>query len=358
MEDQTLTDIGNAALSTIFDGAWEPVSYDDAGASSDGDTSAAPVDTGQPRGADGRFVPKQEQEQQEEVGEETSGEEESGEPEVESEETPDAEGDGLETDADGEEEAYVLELDDPELLDLLNTKYGGDVGKALQGLKEAQSLIGRQGSELGELRELRQQIESLQELMSLQQQAASIDWDEVISEDPQQAVLLAAQYQNMAAFEQAITAWAAVEPIQAFTFLQSVQNEAAAPPPTTLESEVDALKAKYPDLQQRLPAIEETAAKRPALAGLLQSEDPRVRAQALEDLYHLSGGASTADTSTAARKIILRAKAEEDAAKADASVVSASNNAPPPEPPPSGDDALVETLQQYLGLGDDFKIVG
>lgn len=350
MADQpTVDEIGAAALNEMF-GGGEIQDLSDAGASSDGDTPAAPVDT-QPRGADGKFIPKEEEVVPEPEGytEEVAVE---SVPEEEAEEAEDQPVAEVDDDSD-----IVLELDEG-VLDLVNTKYGGDIGKALEALQEAQSVIGRQGTELGELRELRTQVDSLRELMTLQQQASSVDWDEAIADNPEQAVHLALQYQNPQAFEEALESWAATEPIKAFTFLQEIQQAVTAPPPTSLESEMEALRGRYPDIQQRLPAIEKAAGERPALARLLNDEDPRTRAQALEDLYHLSAGAGTPDTSKAAKRIVLQARAEADAAKADAAVVSASNTAPPPAPAPSGDQMLAETLQEYLGLGDDFKIVG
>ncbi len=349
MTDQpTVDEIGTAALNEMF-GGGEIQDLSDAGASNTGDTPAAPVDT-QPRGADGKFIPKEE-----EIAPEPEGYTEEVAVEFPEEEAEEGEDQPVaEVDDDSE---IVLELDEG-VLDLVNTKYGGDIGKALEALQEAQSVIGRQGTELGELREIRNQVDSLRELMTLQQQASSVDWDEVIADNPETAVHMALQYQNPQAFEEALESWAAVEPIKAFTFLQEIQQAATAPPPTNLESEMDGLMARYPDLQQRLPAIEKAAGERPALARLLNDEDPRTRAQALEDLYHLSAGAGTPDTSKAAKRIVLQARAEADAAKADAAVVSASNTAPPPAPAKSGDTALAETLQEYLGLGDDFKIVG
>lgn len=360
-EIPTVDEMGAAALATMFGDYDGTIIDSDAGASSDGDTPAAPVDA-QPRGADGKFVKAEEEVVPDPEGyteEVEGGETEPGESEGGEESSEDAAGDGVEANADGEEEGdeIVLELDEA-VLDLVNTKYGGDIGKALEALQEAQSVIGRQGTELGELRELRTQVESLRELMTLQQQGAGIDWDMEIAENPEAAVVKAVQFQNVGAFEEAMDAWAATEPLKAFTFLQELNDMQNAPPPTDLETELDTLKSKYPDLPQRLPAIEAEAAKRPALARLLSDQDARTRAQALEDLYHLSAGAGTPDTSKAARQIVLRAKAEADSAKADAAVVSASNTAPPPEPPKSGDQALTETLQEYLGLGDDFKIVG
>lgn len=361
MADQTPTvdEMGAAALATMFGDYDGTIIDSDAGASA-GDTSAAPVET-QPRGTDGKFIKKEEEIVPEPEGfvEVADSVDEPIPTDAGIDEETEEESAGEAPDSPDSDE-IVLDADTLGLNDdhILFTKYGGDLSKALEALSEAQSTIGRQGTELGELRELKEQLDSLQNLMTLQQQAQSVDWDEIIAEDPQQAVMLAVQYQNPQAFDEALKTWATDDPIGAFTFLQEIQQQATAPPPTTLESEMESLKARHPDIQQRLPAIQAEAEKRPALARLLSDEDPRVRAQALEDLYVLSRSQETPDTSKAGRRIILQARAEADAAKADAAVVSATRSAPPPAPPKSADESLAETLQQYVGLGDDFKIVG
>jgi len=306
------------------------------------DTPAAPpitVDdaTDRLRGPDGKFVSKDS---------------------VLEEETPEAEAPEVEETPEAEEEGdYVLELDDPELLELIENKYGGDVGKALASLKEAQSLIGRQGNELGELRQLQDKFEELQNFLFMQSQAGSVDWDEAIAEDPEQAIKLAAQYQNQEAFEAGLEAWAQVEPMKAFLFLQEFSRQVEAPPTTSLEAEMEGLKAKHPDLLNRLPAIQEEARQRPALAALLQNQDPKVRAEALEGLYHLASSRETSSaTSKAAKTIILKAKAEADAAKQDASVLSASNSSAAVVAPTNANDALQQALREMSGL-DDLVIV-
>lgn len=348
MDDQTLDEVGAAALNSIFEGGYEtdPFFAQDAGAAvSEGDNS-------QPRGDDGRFIAKEEVPSEEPVAEEALVVEEEA-PAAE----PVAEAEEVAVEEEAPAEPMYLDLDE-ETLELLDSKYGGDIAKALTSLRESERVIGRQGNELGELRQLKEQLDSLQNLIMLQQQGQGIDWEEKIADDPREAVLLAAQYQNTQAFEEAIEAWAAIEPIQAFTFLQQVSAEAEQPAPTSLESEIDNLKGRYPDLQQRLPVIEQLAAERPALAGLLNDPDPRTRVSALEDLYHLSKSRETPDTSAAARQVILRAKAEAEQVRSDAAVVSQSNTSPPEPPAVTGDMALQETLQEYLSLGDDFRIVG
>lgn len=320
------------------------------------DTPDLTVDdtTGRLRGPDGKFVAKSSV-----LEEVQDGEEEPSESQVLSEDPENAEGDGLEANADSQEEedAYVLELEDPELLELIENKYGGDVGKALASLKDAQSLIGRQGNELGELRQLQEKFEELQNFLFMQSQAGSVDWDEAIAEDPEAALRLAAQYQNQDAFESSLEAWAQIEPMKAFLFLQEMSRQQEAPPTTSLEAEMEGLKAKHPDLLNRLPAIQEEARQRPALAALLQNQDPRVRAEALEGLYHLASSRETSSaTSKAAKTIILKAKAEADAAKQDASVVSASNSSAAVVAPTNANDALQQALREMSGL-DDLVIV-
>src|SRR5512145_2953881 len=81
--------------------------------------------------------------EQEQVEEEEQIPEESGEEEVPAvaEIEPEAESDDV----------LYLELDE-DTQALLDSKYGGDLNAMLKAAREAQSLIGRQGNELGELR--------------------------------------------------------------------------------------------------------------------------------------------------------------------------------------------------------------
>lgn len=388
--EKTLETLGGIALGAIFEdyeNAPPLNAVEDAASGKlvevDPPAGDTPVSVEKPRDPDtGRFTTKVEPEGDpegytEEVPVETG------------EEAPEAPTPVAEPDPDGqsvgtpegltEDENLVLELDE-DIADLVNTKYGGDLGAALRGLKEAQSLIGRQGSELGETRAAAQAAaeenafyrELLDRFSSLE--ARMIPWQNDVDMDPaalaQEMVARAAETGDITIldqplYQQAIETWGEDEPFKAAQFATSVNmarlhaaQVAEQAPPTTLGAEMESLKQRLPDIQQRLPAIQQEAEKRPALARLLHDEDPRTRASALEDLYHLSGGAGTPDTSAAARRIVLQAKAEADAAKADAAVVSATHTTPPPAPPKSGDDALTEALQEHLGLGDDFKIVG
>lgn len=365
---------GAFLLGELF-GSDEPI--EDHGAAPAGDTPAVQVDAhGRAHGEDGKFVAQPTQEGYiEEVEVEVVAEPAEVAPEANDsteEEVPAAV--GIEPEVETDE--VVLELDE-DLLELVNTKYGGDLTAALRGLKEAQSLIGRQGSELGQTREENELLQGiLERFNSLETRMTPYLND--VDENPEglanEIVARAMEtgdvrFLDDPRFAQAIEVWGEEEPFKAAQFSAQVnmakmaamnaQAAAEQAPETTLEGEMQALQARYPDLRQRLPAISEMAEKRPALAGLLRNEDPTVRAQALEDLYHLSAGATTGDTSQAARRIVLQARAEADAAKADATVVSASKSSAAATPPAkSGDQALQEVLQSEIGLGDDFIIVG
>lgn len=377
--EQTLETLGGIALGAIFEdyeNAPPLNAVEDTASGKLVEVDAPAGDTRvaveQPRGADGKFIPKESPEGYTEVTEGTVGEaEEAAAPAPEPEAEGQPEGTGETPDSD---DALVLELDE-DVIDFIETKYGGDIAKALKGAKEAQALIGRQGTELGDTRAENELYREMVERLAVME-ARLTPWQNDVDEDPsalaQEMVQRAADTGDITILDnpmymQAIESWGEEEPFKAAQFaaqvnmarLAAAQTLGQQPePPTTIESEIEALKGRYPDLTQRLPAMQAAAEKRPALARLLNDGDARARAEALEDLYHLAGGAGTPDTSAAARQIILRAKAEADAAKDDAAVVSATNTAPPPAPPASGDDALKAALQEHLGLGDDFKIVG
>lgn len=68
-----------------------------------------------------------------------------------------------------QDDVLWLDIDDA-TQQLIDTKYGGDLGKALSALRESQSVIGRQGNEMGALRaELAAAMEQLRgDLISAQ----------------------------------------------------------------------------------------------------------------------------------------------------------------------------------------------
>lgn len=321
----------------------------------EGDTPELKIDaTGRAHDATtGKFVSTKEDEPQEDSAEEEVPADVGIEPEAETEE-----------EVAQEIEELVYEIDDPDLLDYLS-KYDGDVVKALKAAREAQSLIGRQGSELGELRqELRQLAENLQRP---QQPVYVGPYQNDIDENPEGLVYEALERGDAQTVQQALEAWGEVEPFKAASFLaalpqmlHSLQQEEPQyqqeQPTTSLESEFAAFKERHPDIERHLPGIQKVLTERPHLHAAVASGDPRARAQAFEDAYLLARSQSTeADTSVAARKIVLRAKAEADKAKADAAVVRASKTSSA-EVRGNPNEKLQETLRTLSGL-DDLEIV-
>lgn len=316
------------------------------------DTPELKIDAqGRAHGPDGKFVGSAEEEI-------TADAEVDDSLEADAQEAEEVSDDNTEEDAGTEVEDEILELevDDPEVLAFLD-KYDGDVVKALKAAQEAQSLIGRQGNELGELRELREQFEAFQETLLLQQQGQGIDWEEAIDESPEAATLMALRFQNQPKFEEALTAWSADDPLRAFMFLQQANEfeDEPAEPDGDLATEVESFKQRNPDFQTVLPSIQELAAQRPVMQRALNEGTPQERALALEDLYQLAKSRTReSETSTAARKVILRAKVEADKAKSDAAVVGASRSSAV-EAAPTGDSLLQKTLAGFLG-DDSFVI--
>jgi len=354
MDQSEMLDAAEAALSVIFEDAYEAPerSTEPAEASEAGDTPELTIDAqGRAHGEDGKFVATGEEEGA--IGEaEAQTATESGEGPIPSgdapEETPEAE---------VEDDVFELDPDHP-----FFAKYGGDLDKAMQALEEGQSLVGRQSQELSELRELREKMDEFQQQISQQQQSQRVDWDSAIEEDAEQAAFMAVEYRDPLALEKAVEAWGQEDPFKAMMFMSRLQQAAIeeaqhqSAPEQSLEEEVTALKSKYPDLLEKLPEIQKLAAERPALAQALQSGSPQDRGQILEDLYFLAKSRTTeSDTSTAARKIILKAKAETDAAKADAAVVSATKSSAATGPPKDPNKNLSEVLSEVFG--EDVPVV-
>lgn len=317
---------------------------------------------GNAHGPDGKFVPQAADSAEPAIPADAGIEEEAEgeEAPAEAEGEPQAAEEGEESPEEGAEEAILeLDLDHP-----FFAKYGGDVEKAFKALEEAQSKIGQQGNELGqsrsELQELKTQLEQLQNMIQLQQQAAGVDWETMIDENPEQAIFAAAELQNPVALEAAFRALYAEDPFKATqvqTYLQQQQMAQAPPAPQAdLASEMSRLNEKYPDIKERVQDIENVLAEKPYLANALQEGDPRTRAQALEDAYLLARSrTSESDTSAKAKVILKAARESADAAKADAAVLSASKSSAA-EVGPAPNEKLQQALRDFSGL-DDLIIV-
>lgn len=271
--------------------------------------------------------------------------------------------------ADGE---FELVIDDPDVEAFL-AKYDGDLNKALKGAVEASRTLGRQGSELGELRKLQGTVE---ELRGLVEQSANrpapqpyVDYASLIENDPKQAAQVAMKHGNVDAMMAAVSAWAdSDEPRDAFeaaTFLNNVMRgyemdqlreefKANAAPAVQAassneEQEIAKVLTKHPDLEKFLPAIGQIAQERPFLKQALEAGTPEQKATALEDLYLLARSRQDpADTSEAIRKIRVRTAEESKKAKADAAVVSASRGSAASGDQPTRVDSFLDAFDSTL----------
>ena len=225
-------------------------------------------------------------------------------------------------------------------------KYDGDINKALRGAIEAQKTVGRQGSELGELRRMQGELESLREEIRTrpaqqpQQPQVMPNYSEMIQDDPRAAAVMAYENEHFDAMGKALRAWMQEDPVEARLFAMNVKHEAdmlelraqqeqreqasRPDPEQELGREMAKVIQRHPDIEQFLPAIGEVAKERSLLGNALEHGTPAERAEAFETLYLIARGRQGADTSEAVRRVQVRVSDEAREARAQAAVVSAS----------------------------------
>jgi hypothetical protein len=257
---------------------------------------------------------------------------------VEAAEEPVAEQDEQVEESD---DGIVIEIDD-DLQSVLD-KYDGDVTKALKALGESQSMIGRQGNELGELRrELQEMRQALEQGFQQQPQQQFVGpYMNDIDENPQGLVVEALERGDTRTVEMALRAWGEEDPFGATTFLLSLQQQAAqaAVPPVeqqstpqvtgtgpTLEQAMSEVVSRHPDVEKYLSQVQQVAEEFPTLRDSMKQGSPARQAQAFEELLRIAKSRSVeGDTTKAMKKVILKAQEEVRKDKSDAAVVSAQN---------------------------------
>ena len=244
-----------------------------------------------------------------------------------------------------EEEVLYLELDD-DTQALIDTKYGGDINKALVALRESQSMLGRQANEVGDLRkelgEMRQAMEQ-----GFRQAEPYPEWPDEFAE-PQEAAL---QYRQIAeaafaredveTFALAVDSWREQDAVGATNYrdlkILQMQTAMAQQPPsaeaedTVLADGIASLQEKYPQFGSQDPAftaeMDAELQKLPSLKRLLWGEIPGVTPQerltALEETIQRVASRQTAETERAARRrVAVRTSEEARQARREAQVVS------------------------------------
>ena len=246
-----------------------------------------------------------------------------------------------------EEDVLYLELDD-ETQNLIDSKYGGDISKALAALRESQSLIGRQGSELGDLR---QQLENLTQLVQQGQvrQQPYPEWPDEYSEPAEAAAAYRAiaeeafTREDVETFGQAVDAWISQDPAGAATYrdLKILQMQQAlaqqapavgsADPEATLREGAAAVAQEFPRFRAEdtefMGAFDAELEKFPTLKALLWGEIPGTtpdqRIAALRETVGRVASQFTAETERAARRrVAIRTNEEARQARREAKVTS------------------------------------
>lgn len=267
--------------------------------------------------------------------------------------------DGGTPEAPAEDEEIYLDVT-PEVEQFL-AKYDGDLNKALKAAAEGQSLIGRQGNEMGELR---RQLEELKTLVT-QRPLEPIAWPDEFA-TAEEAV---PTYRNIAeqaferedeeTFTRAMMAWGQIDPVgmETFATLKSTQlmllqagQAQQTQPEQDLNQGMAALKEKYPDLSKPevQQALGEEASKWPTLNRLLQDATVPERLQALEELYLRVASRTVSETEQRARKrVALRTSEEARVARTAAKVASGGNSG----------KAVEETAKVSIPLGNTGRSV-
>jgi hypothetical protein len=226
----------------------------------------------------------------------------------------------------------------PDIQEYLDA-HGGDVGAALKDAIEAQKVIGRQGSELGDLRKQFEAFESAQAKPRYDPNSLS----QLIENDPAQATVLAYQAGDTATASAALTAWKEEDPFAAsqwvtdrrITELQNnfdqrlqtvsapLQQRAAG---QDFQEALTTFARQNPDLDQYVGTMQTIASESPRILKIL-AEDPSVEAK-IEVYDFLYNKARVRDTGRLAEQEQVVAAEESAAAEADkigAAVASATS---------------------------------
>jgi hypothetical protein len=227
---------------------------------------------------------------------------------------------------------------DPRVESFLS-KYDGDVDKALHAAAELQTVVGRQGQELGELRELAERFDRLEQTVTTatQPQYDPNDLDAFFAENPTRIPEIAQQAfyaRNDALLEAAIDAWEEVDRAGARRFNREVavaraRQEVQAEQQQSSQAMqgwndvARTFSEQHPDIEQHAPKMRELAEQYPHIVSVLQTGTPQARVEVLEFLYEKARGHAS-DTLQATSREIAReaANAAHDAIK-EAAVASA-----------------------------------
>jgi len=237
----------------------------------------------------------------------------------------------------------------PEAERLLDEKYGGDLNKMLNSLPDAQSAIGRQGNELGQLRS---ELEQFRLEVQAGLNRPAVEWPDEFSE-PEEAVLTyrqiaseASERQDLTTFERAMSAWQEIDPLGSETwatmkYTQMMLAEARAsgtPETESLEQGISRLAVEFPNLSK--PDFQAEVGKElekfPTLQRTFQDQtaSPSERLSALEEAARLVASRhADGDVRQAVRRVAVKQSEEARVARAEARVAQTSGRGKPTASP-------------------------
>jgi len=261
---------------------------------------------------------------------------------------------GIEPEEESQEPAPDAEAEEEIFLDLTPeteaylAKYGGDLNKALKAAHDAQSLIGRQGNELGDVRS---ELQALRAEIQAGINRPSLVWPDEFAE-PEEAVPMlrqiadsAFEMQDARSFEQAMNQWKAIDPLgnEAWATMKATQvmlsqaPERATPETPTLEAGVAALQEKYPQISE--PEFQKEVGaeldKFPTLQRTFHDTTaaPSERLGALEEAARLVASRhSDGDVRQAVRRVAVKQSEEARKSRAEARVATGGGQGKPTAP--------------------------
>ena len=214
-------------------------------------------------------------------------------------------------------------------------------------LAEKEAMIGRQSTEIGELRAWREQAQAYFEQQQAAQQAPQppADWDDLIDQNPAYAAQLANANGDQYNLQRAMQEWESVSPgapglwVQQEHLAQQQQqilHQQASSQGQQRQAEtgqkVAELADKYPDLPSLVEQMSEIAPQYPHEMWALASGHPEVVSKAVESLYLKARGLH-ADTLVARGQVNAQKLAQDEARVAqEAQVVSGSRTNREPAP--------------------------
>jgi len=232
-------------------------------------------------------------------------------------------------------------------------KYGGDTTKALKAAVEAQKLIGRQGTELGQIRqELADRFDALEAKVEtpVQPSYTADDVQQFLDENPGMAPQLAQRAKEIgdnSLYQRAMGAWAEVDAAGAMDYAGKVaawesgnqlRQEFAPILDAAQQSQqaqavtqaVEQTAAKHTDFAEVIDAVtpEVLSSLHPAILQDLKTGDAEAKASALETLYYAARGVQSERAPQAAAAAQAATTETARQARTDAAVGSATTASP------------------------------